>query len=123
MQSKQQVVHVVGWAIYKIAMAAFAKLLDGNKTDAHDCLCAAIDEVQLDSAQHAAKSADAEYYRYSLDRQKVDPTAYRKGLRYVRLPVANVFFLVEHICIHHFNPKTITRNSYMAAQRQGGFTR
>lgn len=119
MQSKQQVAHVLGWALYKIAMALCAKVASGDRTSAQQRLCDAIDAVQLDSALEAGKSADADYYRYSLNIQKVDHALVRKGLRYVRLPVVEVFYLVERVCIVHFDPRTVTRDSYMRAQRQG----
>jgi len=46
MQSKLQVVHVVGWAIYKIAMAMFGKIPVWLRTAHQQKLCNAIDAVQ-----------------------------------------------------------------------------
>jgi len=121
MQSMQQVVHVLGWALSRIAKATFPKFfaMKRDKTEAEVSFIGAIDAVQLESAKMAAESEDAVYYKYSLDRQTVDHEAVRKGLRYVRLPVVKVFFLVELVCIKHFDPGKIARDSYMRASRQG----
>ena len=67
----------------------------------------------------ASESTDAEYYRYSLDIQRFEISRVQAGLRYVRLPFAAVFFRVENVCIVHFDPKKMTSDSYMQAQRQG----
>ena len=117
-QTQQQVFHVVGWALYKIAMAMFPKTKECARTPGQQSLCDAVDKIQLPSAQSAMETGCVEY-EYSLAIQKVDPTHARAGLRYIKPPIARVFFLVERVCIGHFDPKGVVQDSYMRAQRQG----
>lgn len=68
LKTQQQVVHVVGWCVFKVAMAAF-KRPEATRTGFQSRVCHGIDAIQYLSAKHALEdvgAGGAKWYDYSV---------------------------------------------------------
>lgn len=117
--TKQQCAHVLGWAVDKELRAlkrSGRKIHPGLEARQH-----VLSAMCFPSAQAAEQSIPRDYlnvYDYTLKIQRTDPTLINRGLKYVKLPFLQVFFMVEAICIRHFFSSIPNRLTYELAKRE-----